>query len=297
MPEIRSFDRDVNAARVAHELSENGCAIVREREGSAHMEQLHAELQPFLDEAPRGRTDFAGHVSRRRNNLLSKSPACQQMAIDPLVLEVCALILGPYCNRFRLHVTSLVELLPGEIRQGIHRDGGIYPIRHPAPPMTLAAFWAYTEFTAENGATLVAPGSHLWAHERKPEDHELVQAVMPRGSVLLYTSSVWHGSAANRSNAVRTGMALHYNLGWLRQEENQVLSAPPDVAKKFPERLQRLIGYDFGGPYLGFIEQGNPHVLLEEHDTETYDRTESALDERRDAIEPIAFGDLYGQQR
>ena len=161
---------------------------------------------------------------------------------------------GPNCVNYRLHVTMLVELMPGEVRQEIHRDGEIYPVHcsilglysHPAPPMTLAAFWAYTDFTKEKRSnSWCAPDLHRWPQERQPEDHELVQAVMPQGSMLLYTSSVWHGNEANQSDAVRTGMGLHYSLGWLRQEENQGALFTPEVARNFPERLQRLIGYDF----------------------------------------------------
>ena len=292
MAEIRQYERDAEAPAIAEVLERNGCAIIVERADRGLMDSLHTELQPFLDSAPMGRTEFAGRTSRRRNNLLSKSQACRTLAIDPSVLAVADEVLGPYCVSFRLHVTSLIELLPGEVQQGVHRDGGLYPVRHPAPPMRMAAFWAYTDFTAENGATLVAPGSHLWDHDREPKPDELVHAEMPRGSLLLYTSSVWHGSGANRSNGVRTGLALHYNLGWLRQEENQVLSAPPEVARHFPEKLQRLIGYDLGGPYLGFIEQGNPHQLLEDGSEEDYARTEPQLDERRAQIEPIPFGSI-----
>ena len=255
------------------------------------LQQLHTELQPYLDNAPLGKTDFAGRTSRRRNGLLTKSEVCRELAIDPLILAVCDGVLGPNCVNYRLHVTMLVELMPGEVRQEIHRDGEIYPVRHPAPPMTLAAFWAYTDFTEENGATLVAPGSHRWPQERQPEDHELVQAVMPKGSMLLYTSSVWHGNEANQSNAVRTGMGLHYSLGWLRQEENQVLSSPPDVARHFPERLQRLIGYDFGGPYLGVVEQGNPIGLLRDDDGD-FARTEPELNAQREKIALLRLGEL-----
>ena len=87
-------------------------------------------------------------------------------------------------------------------------------------------------------------------------------------------------------------MALHYNLGWLRQEENQVLSSLPEIARHFPERLQRLIGYDLGGPYLGFVEEGNPIRLLRNDGEGDYARTEPALEARREAIEPIPFGNV-----
>ena len=137
---ITSFDCDVSAAAVIAELDANGCAIVERRAGDDCMRRLHAELQPYLDEAPFGRTEFAGRTSRRRNGLVAKSAACREVAIDPLVLAVCDGVLGLYCVNYRLHVTVLIELMPGEVRQPLHRDGEIYPVRHPAPPMTLAAF-------------------------------------------------------------------------------------------------------------------------------------------------------------
>ncbi len=290
-PMINTYDCNVTAEQLITELDANGCVIVEGHISDTRMRRLHTELQPYLDNAPLGKTDFAGRTSRRRNGLLTKSETCRELAIDPLVLAVCDGVLGPNCVNYRLHVTMLVELMPGEVRQEIHRDGEIYPVRHPAPPMTLAAFWAYTDFTKENGATLVAPGSHRWPQERQPEDHELVQAVMPQGSMLLYTSSVWHGNAANHSDAVRTGMGLHYSLGWLRQEENQVLSSPPEVARNFPERLQRLIGYDFGGPYLGFVEQGNPIGLLRDDDGD-FARTEPELNAQREKITLLRLGEI-----
>ena len=290
-PMINTYDCNVTAEQLITELDANGCVIVEGHINDTRMRRLHTELQPYLDNAPLGKTDFAGRTSRRRNGLLTKSETCRELAIDPLVLAVCDGVLGPNCVNYRLHVTMLVELMPGEVRQEIHRDGEIYPVRHPAPPMTLAAFWAYTDFTKENGATLVAPGSHRWPQERQPEDHELVQAVMPQGSMLLYTSSVWHGNAANHSDAVRTGMGLHYSLGWLRQEENQVLSSPPEVARNFPERLQRLIGYDFGGPYLGFVEQGNPIGLLRSEDGD-FARTEPELNAQREKITLLRLGEI-----
>ncbi len=116
-----------------------------------------------------------------------------------------------------------------------------------------------------------------------------VEAVMPRGSALIHTSNFIHGSGENRSNGVRRAMALHYNLGWLRQEENQYLSLPPEAARVLPETLQRLIGYDLGGPYLGFVEDGNPHVLLEDGAGRDMARSTPESDELAKRIKPISM--------
>jgi hypothetical protein len=59
------------------------------------------------------------------------------------------------------------------------------------------------------------------------------------------------------------GLAFQYSAGWLRQEENQYLANPPEVAREYPESLQRLIGYDFGGPFLGFVNGDDPKLIID----------------------------------
>jgi len=149
------------------------------------------------------------------------------------------------------------------------------------------------EFTAENGGTQLVPGSHRWAHEREPKEDEVVNAVMPAGSVLIYTSNFLHSGGENRSNVTRRGMALHYNLGWLRQEENQFLSIPPDKARDMSEEVLKLIGYDFGAPYLGFVEESHPLTLAKPDMPRNMDRGgDPALFQRAQSVKPIPVGDI-----
>ncbi|MDA0221622.1 MAG: phytanoyl-CoA dioxygenase family protein [Proteobacteria bacterium] len=166
------------------------------------------------------------------------------------------------------------------------------PFLHPSPPTLMPAMWAISDFTAENGGTQVVPGSHLWAYDRAPYEDEVVNAEMPAGSVLLYTGGVFHGGGRNRSNTVRTGMALQYSLGWLRQEENQYLANPPEVARHYPERLQRLIGYDYGAPYLGFYKGGDPHRVLEDGPLRQGHRTTPELEEAAAGVEWLRWGNV-----
>ena len=89
---------------------------------------------------------------------------------------------------------------------------------------------------------------------------------MSAGSVFIYSGSVLHGGGANKSNSSRVGLNLTYCLGWLRQEENQYLSCPPDIAKDFDGELQNLLGYTQGEYALGYYS--NPYseddaVILE----------------------------------
>ncbi len=286
------FEADARPEAVAEGLDEHGYAIVRRLADPETVARLNADFDPHVEAVQLGRTDFAGHRTKRINNLIPKSRACQELALHPTVLGVCDQVLLPHCARYHLHVTFLVDLQPGEVAQGIHRDGEIYPLRFPTVPVTLATMWACDDFTADNGGTLLAPGSHRWAHERRPRPEELVNAEMPAGSVVLYTSNFLHGSGDNRSDRSRRGMALHYNLGWLRQEENQYLSIPPEKAGDIPHEVLRLIGYDFGGPYLGFVEEGHPLTLADPSLPRDMDRTGGeALTARRAALEPLRLGD------
>ena len=117
----------------------------------------------------------------------------------------------------------------------------------------LNGMWALTEFTEENGATRVIPGSQSWDWEREPDPNDSVPVEMALGSMLVYTGSVLHGGGENRSRAPRIGMNITYVLGWLRQEENQYLSCPPDIARGLDPKLRALLGYAIGNGGLGYF--------------------------------------------
>ena len=114
--------------------------------------------------------------------------------------------------------------------------------------------WALTDFTEENGATRVIPGSNRHDDKLQYGPDDTIPATMSRGSVLVYTGALYHGGGANRSDAVRRGINITYNVSWLRQEENQYLSVPIEVARTFDEDLQRLMGYSRGAYALGYVD-------------------------------------------
>jgi ectoine hydroxylase-related dioxygenase (phytanoyl-CoA dioxygenase family) len=155
---------------------------------------------------------------------------------------------APYCDEIQLHFTKAVRIDPGETAQMLHRDRGVWGGYLTRKVETqLSTIWALDDFTAAKGATCVVPKSQSWHRDRTPEPHEVVAAEMPAGSVLVYSGSVLHGGGANDSEGARRAALLHYTLGWLRQEENQYLSCPPEVARTLSPELRRLIGYRPGG--------------------------------------------------
>ena len=150
---------------------------------------------------------------------------------------------------------------------GFHQDSGRVNIElefSPRPLLSLkVGFWLSDVSEEGRGNFYIVPGSHLWEKERQPFEDEVIQAEMPAGSLLIYLGGIWHGGGQNQSNTPRMGLALQYSAGWLRQEENQYLSNPPEVARTFSEPLQRLLGYDFGGPFLGFVNGADPKLILD----------------------------------
>jgi ectoine hydroxylase-related dioxygenase (phytanoyl-CoA dioxygenase family) len=265
VPKMIYFDKkDASVEKIVRALRRNSCCIVRNLVSNKVMDQVMGELQPYLDKTPHGEGEFVGMRTRRACSLVAKSKTLgEKLAIHPLVLEVMDKMLLDRCHNYTLATTTAVSIGKGESLQPLHRDDSIYPFKHPSPESVITTIWAGTDMTEESGATQAVPGSHRWDDRRLPKRGEVIQAVMPKGSVIFYMGSMYHGGAENFTDGYRTGIILGYSMGWLRQEENQYLACPPKVAKKFPEKLQRLIGYNLHPPFLGWYETNDPHVLLE----------------------------------
>ena len=257
------FDaQTADADEVAGAIERDGYAIVTGLLDSDGISALKGELDPLIEATPFGHEDFMGKYTKRFGCLLARCPASHDMALNSLVLGVVDKVLGPYCANFQINYTGVMHLEPGEKAQVLHRDAGLYPFQNPAPPTICATMWAVSDFTAENGATCLVPGSHLWDDERQPKPAEIAMAEMPAGSVLIYNGSTIHAGGANRSNSERTGAAIQFALGWLRQEENQYIAMPIEQARTLPRRLQELMGYDLATVNLGFVDHKHPNDIL-----------------------------------
>ena len=254
MAELVHLQNTSTAEDIIEVLNNDAGVIIDGLIDQKEVDLLNKDLAPYLKNDVFGRDEFTGFKTKRIGALIARSEACRNLALQPLVNEVSEKYLSPFCDGYQLHFTSAVSIGPGESKQILHRDRGIwggYLPRRIEPLMS--TIWAVTEFTKENGATQIVPGSHLWEKDRIPEENEIAYAEMKPGSVLLYTGTVLHGGGSNSSkNDIRTGVFLHYALNWLRQEENQYLSCPPDIAKDIPQEVRSLIGYSKGGYILGF---------------------------------------------
>ncbi len=243
------------ADEVAAALAADGCVIVDELVSPTVMDALRAELEPYLEATAFGPDDFSGHHTRRTGALIARSPTARDLVMHPLVLGTVPLVLEGATN-FQLHLTQMIAIGPDEPAQPLHRDQWAFDF-FPFPPgyeVQCNTIWAASDFTEANGATRFVPGSHTADDKQRFDPADAECAEMAKGSVLLYTGALYHGGGANSSDEVRYGCNITYNRGWLRQEENQYLSVPLQLARELPLEMQKLIGYDRGAYALGYVD-------------------------------------------
>lgn len=252
---IESYPPDVETAAVVAGLERDGAVVVRNQVDDAVADAVLAELREPFDAVGRyDEDDFNGYTTLRVSGVLAVSPTSAHLVGHPRVLAVADAVLLANCLNYRIGSLTGIEIHPGETDQYLHRDDGIYPFRIPKMQFQFSAMWSLHDFTLENGATRVVPGSHLRPEDRgyrsssEPGPGEtVVQAVMPKGSVLFYMGSTLHGGGANQTELARAGLINTYALGWLRQEENQYLNVPREIADGYPDHIRRLLGYQKHG--------------------------------------------------
>jgi ectoine hydroxylase-related dioxygenase (phytanoyl-CoA dioxygenase family) len=203
---------------------------------------------------------FEGTRTVRIYNLLVRGPLYERIPVHENVLPVVEGVLDPGCLVSSL---SSISIGPGETAQPIHADDQLIPLAKPHVPTVCNTMWALTDFTAENGATRVIPGSHLRDHSPTfGARYDSVPAEMRAGSVLVWHGSLWHGGGANRTERRRVGIAMNYCAGFIRQQENQQLGIPREIARGFSPRLRELVGYGVYQGLIGHIDKRSPMELL-----------------------------------
>ena len=207
----------------------------------------------------------------RAHNLLAKTRAADDVFLDPRLRSIVDGVIGRYNQ---VNVTTLFNTLPGETRQFLHQDDGLWPIPRPHPAFLCNALFAFDDFTKENGATHLVPYSHTWTQDVE-QDVETIQVEMSSGSVVFWEGAMWHAGGANvTTDQERLGLFISHQVSYLRPQEIQLLAIPPDVVRAMPRKLQRLVGYHpfglgvDGRDPLDVLDDGvvvNPEARLADH--------------------------------
>ncbi|GAY19066.1 phytanoyl-CoA dioxygenase family protein [Mycobacterium sp. shizuoka-1] len=276
-------------------LRADGFVIVDNLVPPELMDQIAEELTDYIDDTPQGRDDFVGRLTRRTGALIARSPASRQLVMHPLVLAVVAEMLKK-ATAYQLHLTQIISVYPGETAQPLHRDELAWDF-FPFPEdydVQCNTIWAMTDFTRENGATRVVPGSHT-VFDKQGKDYteaDEARAIMEKGSVFFYTGKVYHSAAPNNSDTVRQGINITYAVGWVRQEENQYLSTPLEIAKTLDDDILKVMGYQMGGAAVGYVSDFldplsvvHPELGRQQYDFESLSTNENHVNPQlRDAV-------------
>ena len=252
---VEHLSPDAGADEAAEILARDGCVVIDGLASGDVLERFRSEMKPYFDATTHGADEFVGKNTQRVGGLVTRSAAARELVMDPLVLGTAKSLLTGAAT-FHLHLTQVISIGPGETPQPIHRDQWAFDF-FPFPKgyeVQCNTLWALTDFTVGNGATRVIPGSNLFDDKLEFKIEDTEPAEMPAGSVLLYTGALYHGGGSNRSDAVRKGINITYALSWLRQEENQYLTVPQDLARELPDDLLRLLGYARGAYALGYVD-------------------------------------------
>ena len=271
-PVLQSVKHNIDPSELVKILERDGAAIVEGALDPHQLASLNSDIDTYAAATAPGLrlptddffVDFYGKQTIRFDGIPAKSPTFIEAMQWPLMLNVADELLLPNCDDYLLNTAQLIQIGPGETAQALHRDEEAWRhFKDPKPLLEVEAMFALTDFTADNGATQVVPGSHLWASDRVAKADEITRAVMPAGSALIYLGSTLHGGGANQTdNEWRRGMFFGLVIGWLRTEENVFLTVPIELVKKMPVRCQELLGYKAHGG-IGVVDVGSPMVLLE----------------------------------
>jgi ectoine hydroxylase-related dioxygenase (phytanoyl-CoA dioxygenase family) len=238
------------------ELRAEGYVILRDVLADPVLDEVRNALGPLLDCQAWGKGEFFGNRTRRVHNVLAKTRAVDALVAHPAVLE----LLRGTLTQPQVSIVNAIEIHPGETAQFLHQDDVVFPIARPHPPLIVNTMWALTEFTAENGATRLVPRSQ--DATELDEDPSIVTAEMEPGSVLVWSGGLFHGGGANCAQQPRLGLNVNYNCSWLRQQENQYLAIPKEVAATLSDEFLRLLGYDAHIDIYGLVDHRHPLSVL-----------------------------------
>jgi Phytanoyl-CoA dioxygenase (PhyH) len=242
-------------------LREHGCVVI-ESLFPRSLAPVRLELKRVLAAGRLGDNDFDGFATRRVFDPLARTRVLDQLLLHELLAATVNDVIGPA----QLGMTVLSEIGPGQAAQRLHRDASVYPLPPGSGPVMVNTIWAADDFTADNGATIVAPGSHLEGTRPAAYDPErLVPAEMGAGSLLVYDGRFVHGAGRNATSSGRLGLIIEHVVRWLRPGENHSLTVPREVAVTLPVRLQELLGYNQHGSYFGFVAGRPPRDWLIEN--------------------------------
>ncbi|OBK23762.1 phytanoyl-CoA dioxygenase [Mycobacterium asiaticum] len=253
-------------------VREDGGVIIERLLTPDQVARFNAEIDPALRELNAGSkhdneivAEFHGRNTKRLTNLVTRSETFRREVIDhDLVHALADGVFLEESGTYWMTTAQVIEIGPGNAAQMLHRDlENWFPFvgMGPAgPEVTINFLIALTDFTEENGATRVIPGSHKWGDfEDRGTPEQTVPAEMSAGDAQFFSGKTAHGGGANRtSDEYRRAVSFALNPGFLVGEEAYPFLVDRELARSLPPRVQSLIGfrsqYPTGSPGLWQVD-------------------------------------------
>lgn len=267
---IQHFSSNAKVELIINAIKKDGCVVIDNVLSELEHAKLTSDLNAHLDNIPDCQGDFYGYATKRLGLLFNKSDVFCKMALNPKVLSVMNEFLLPSCSQYQINLTQAISIGSNEPQQIMHQDDPMFPFLHNGYEVMVNCMWAIDDFTAENGATVLVPGSHKWPREESLNldlndlsKDNLVPGEMKKGSVLIYLGSLFHCGGHNKTDKRRCGAVISYSLGWLRQAENSYLGYSQEDLAKMPPLLQEMLGYFVHKPNLGSVNGLDPMSFVQ----------------------------------
>lgn len=185
--------------------------------------------------------------SRRLANLVDKGEIFERLVAMPHVLELVHHVLG---ERFKLSSFNARSANPHSNEpQPLHCDAAALPDAQGF--WVCNTIWLLDDFTLENGATRVIPGSQHW---RQLPQEALTDAIAPHpeeklltapaGSVVVMNTHAWHGGTANRTGNHRRALHAFYCRFDKPQQQYQKRLLRPETQDRLSPDLRKLLALD-----------------------------------------------------
>jgi ectoine hydroxylase-related dioxygenase (phytanoyl-CoA dioxygenase family) len=236
---------DLLTAKEKHFLDENGYLPLPGILQPVEIEALRHRLAKLLEieKENAGKEVHQEAGTARLANLVDKGDVFRVCFSHPRVLAAVAHVLE---GDLKLSSLNSRAALPGQGLQGLHADWG-EPVL-PGNYQVCNSIWLLDDFTAENGATRVVPGSHRsgkMPHQAMADptaahpDERLLLA--PAGTVVIFNSHAWHGGTLNRTSQPRRALHSYWCRRHQPQQLDQKSHLSPAVRASFPEPVKFLL--------------------------------------------------------
>ena len=193
-------------------------------------------------------------LGRTLQHLLPRDPVFEEVLTSPVPLTLVTYMLG-----WRAKISQVTGLVKDTRTPPltIHAD---HSGKFPAPWPTLAQYcnlnWITGDYTRENGAVCVMPGSHRWGINVPPEmqqahDHPDLEVLeVPKGSVIAWHGSLWHGALPRTTEGQRVTLVMPFVRDHVQTQELYWATATPEMVERNPARFATLIGLTSRTPWI-----------------------------------------------